>query len=237
MKLALLADIHANLTALETVLAYCDAKYGPIKLCLLGDYVDYGMRPNETLNRLASLKGRIMVNLLGNHEDALLDTTKAVRFSSDRGRAASKYTADIIAAKWLDYFRNELSCGSQSLEVDGLRILCVHGDLTDVFWGKMADAERGGNEAYRQYDVVISGHTHIPLLNYVATGKNHSTLFINPGSVGQPRNLNPNTQFAVLDTVDKSVVFESLSYDINAEYKLYDGSIDSYYAERLLTGH
>ena len=236
MKLALLSDIHANLTALKSVISYCDSKYDSISICLLGDLIDYGMGPNETMNLISSLKGRLIVNLLGNHEKALLDASQKMRFSSDRGRQASEYTASILEARWLDYFRSEMSDTPVSQEIDGLKILFVHGDLSDVYWGTMQTKEQNNNQAYQEYDVVISGHTHIPLLNYVISNKKHSTLFINPGSVGQPRNLCPNAQFAVLDTKDRSVCFECIPYAVQVEYDLYDGSVDSYYAKRLLDG-
>ena len=66
--------------------------------------------------------------------------------------------------------------------------------------------------------------------------KTHKTLFINPGSIGQPRNLNSNAQFCVIDTMTQSVDFCSLKYDIERESKLYTNEIDSYYRDRLYKG-
>jgi predicted phosphodiesterase len=58
-------------------------------------------------------------------------------------------------------------------------------------------------------DIIVGGHTHHPMARH--SGK---TLFVNPGSVGQPRNWKPGAAFAVLNTLDNSVEFNIVSYDI-----------------------
>ena len=63
-----------------------------------------------------------------------------------------------------------------------------------------------------------------------------SVLFINPGSVGQPRNHNPNAQYAVLDSESMSVELRSIEYPVDKAMDLYDGSIDDFYRKRLEKG-
>ena len=58
-------------------------------------------------------------------------------------------------------------------------------------------------------DIIVGGHTHHPMARH--SGK---TLFLNPGSVGQPRNWKPGAAYAVLDTLDTSVEFARVPYDI-----------------------
>ena len=60
-------------------------------------------------------------------------------------------------------------------------------------------------------------------------------IFINPGSVGQPRNHNPKAQYAVLDT-DKGASLISVPYDVELEQSLYNDQVDPFYSERLTNG-
>ena len=64
----------------------------------------------------------------------------------------------------------------------------------------------------------------------------HAVLFINPGSVGQPRNHNPAAQYALLDTRTMAVVLRAVPYDVEAAMASYDGSVDDFYRARLKTG-
>lgn len=234
MKIAILSDIHANLSALEKVLSHCQNHYKDISYIHLGDCIDYGMRPNETINKLLSIQDKIIVNLKGNHERALCGFEKD-RFSSKRGAEANLYTKSILTDKSKDYI-NKMSDNVCEFEFNNKKILCIHGDLTDTFWGKM-DNEEILSDKYLKYDYVISGHTHISSLRTIINKeKTHKTLFINPGSVGQPRNLNPNTQYCVIDLNNSSIEFHSLDYDIETETKLYKNEIDLYYRDRLYKG-
>ena len=63
-----------------------------------------------------------------------------------------------------------------------------------------------------------------------------SVLFINPGSVGQPRNHNPNAQYAVLDSQTMGVELRSVEYPKDKAMDLFDGSVDDFYRKRLESG-
>ncbi len=236
MRIAVYSDFHANLTATRAVLAHCDSRYGEdMRICLLGDYIDYGLRPNETLEAVFSLGERILGAILGNHETVCLHGGEE-RFSASRAADAAAYTGKIIAPQWKDELQRLCAPDKLALTVDGKRLLLVHGDLTDLYWGKMTEAERL-NPLYADYDWVLSGHTHIPHFQFVVNRTTmRRTAFLNPGSVGQPRNLSPHAQYAVLDTEDDSVRFEAVAYDVEAEASLYRGQVDVFYAERLRDG-
>ena len=62
------------------------------------------------------------------------------------------------------------------------------------------------------------------------------TIFINPGSLGQPRNHNPMAQFALLDTETEQIVFEKILYDVEKEQRDYTGEVDEFYKTRLRSG-
>ena len=239
----LVSDIHANLTALDAILADAEKHYGSnFRIAQLGDVVDYCMRPNETLAKLSTLGARIMVNLAGNHERAVLGFGME-RFSSSRGTEACLYTRSILDPKWFDYIASTMASVPFEMKIAEHRLLFVHGDLSDPFWGAMLPSERI-REVYRDYDYVFCGHTHRPFLKeeYYSgdspkgrRGKTKTT-FINPGSVGQPRNHNPASQYAVLDLATGAVHFNAVPYDIGAETAQYKGEIHPFYAERLKIG-
>ncbi len=243
MKLLLVSDIHANLTSFDTVMTHAENIYGgDLPIAHLGDVVNYGMRPNETLERLSALNTRMIVNLAGNHERAVLGLD-IERFSSSRGADACRYTQSILDRVWFNYIRSEMIFGPHEMNIAGRRVLFVHGDLADPFWGKMPASEmmRG---VYRDYDCVICGHTHVPLLKEEfysddspkgRRGKTKTT-FINPGSVGQPRNHNPACQYAILDFDNGTVHFNAVPYNIRAETVRYKGEVHPFYAERLEIG-
>ncbi len=234
MRIAVLSDIHANLTALKSVLTHCRQNYNDVKIIQLGDFIDYGMRPNEVISELVNIRNNIIVNIKGNHERALLGY-ETDRFSCTRGLDANNYTKTILNENSLDFI-NKTTNDFVELDLSGKKILCIHGDLTDIYWGKMTDDEIK-NPVYEKYDIVLSAHTHISALKTVInSNKTHKTLFINSGSVGQPRNLNPNAQYCVIDLDSLSVFFHSIPYDIETEQNLYSGQINDYYKIRLRKG-
>ena len=244
MKIILISDIHANLTALEAILAHASAHYGEeTPIAQLGDLINYGMRPNETLEKIDSLKSRLLVHLAGNHEMASLGLG-VERFKSPRGRQSLEYTLSILDKKWLHYFKTQMASGPFVLEVKNRKLLFVHGNLSDPLWGGMTFSEMS-NEAYCDYDYVISGHSHRPKMMEIYFSNTQSpkarrgqskTIFINPGSVGQPRNHNTSAQYGVLDLDSGSTQFNAVAYNIEKETSLYKGEIDNFYCERLRKG-
>lgn len=244
-SLILLADIHANLGALEAVLADCEARYGrSAPICQLGDVVDYGPRPNEVIERLAGLGSRLLVNLAGNHEEILFGRGLE-RLSTDRGRTAAAWTSRALKAAGRDFLQ-KLAPGFQEIRLADKRLLFVHGDLNDVYWGRLNGEERR-RPGYQAFDYVISGHSHIPHLEIIfpplkivaespVAEQAPRTVFINPGSVGQPRDRNPLAHYAMLELESGRVSFETAPYDIAAEAAIFDEAVDSYYHQRLFKG-
>lgn len=241
MLLAILSDIHANLTALQTVLDEIK-KYNIDGFVLLGDIINYGMRPNETIQMLQSFDSKVVGNIWGNHEKAIVDSDTS-RFSTERGKTMLSYTRKSLDEKSLDYIHHKMNnTGKDSLEIDGKRFLLVHGTIADPYWGKFSvkDFE---NAVYANYDYVLSGHSHschyyesfFPTDNPKTRNKK-KTIFINPGSIGQPRNINPCAQCGVLDTKTSQYTHFSIHYPIEDEQKLYIEEIDSFYMHRLTLG-
>ncbi len=244
MKLLVLSDIHANLSALKEILKDADSKYEYEAIAILGDVINYGMRPNDVIELIKSLKYPIIVNLFGNHEKALFDSDTS-HFSTDRGRAVLEYTRTILSTDSKDYLWSHLfRIGVKEMNMKGKQVLFVHGSLTDPFWGKMTDEEMS-KQMYAKYDYVISGHSHVSNFTekfYEDKSKSEyrnkkRTVFLNPGSVGQPRNHNPRAQYLFVDFEAEIFHFNSVKYDVEHEQSLYAGTnIDSFYKTRLKNG-
>lgn len=244
MNILLLSDLHANRAALAAAIKKLHAIHTarPIAACLLlGDLIDYGLHSNEVIEMVKALPFPVLCSLRGNHEDAILRDTYE-RFSSDRGRESARYTRSILNDASLAYLMDEMEdAGKKEFEINGKKCLAVHGSLADEYWGTIRPED--DLSAYSGYDYVFSGHSHLPHYferyypcDDAAHRNKKKTIFINPGSVGQPRNLNPAAQFALFDTETERVVFEKVNYDVEREQSAFDGRVDDFYRERLKWG-
>lgn len=241
MKLLILSDIHGNQAALQAVLNYIDGLYQIDYCVLLGDVIDYGMHSNEVVQILRNMKYPLACNILGNHEQAILAQDYDM-FSSERGRQCAQYTRSALNAQTWEYIRNTMEdSGWAEFMLEGKKFLAVHGSLADIYWKSI----RPGLDLteYQMYDYVFSGHSHLPHFMEVfyevddpKRRNKKKTVFINPGSVGQPRNLNPMAQCVILDTETGKAVYEKVPYDIKKEQEAYKGQVDDFYRERLEAG-
>lgn len=242
MRFIVLSDIHANLTALNAVIMDFKLKYNPDGLILLGDIINYGMRPNETITSLKRLSIPILVNIHGNHENALI-TGNMQNFSTERGKQMLEYTKNRLSQDSLYYIQNDMDpTGKAEIVINKKRILCIHGNAENPFWGKL-NHDNIKETIYSQYDYVLSGHTHIrhhieyfyPSDNIKYRNKK-KTIFLNPGSVGQPRNHNRCAQYAYIDLSSDIIHLNAISYDVESEQQLFTPEIDIFYKARLANG-
>lgn len=241
MSFIVLSDIHANLTALKAVINDFQSKYQSNEFVLLGDIINYGMRPNEVITLLQQLPGKIIINLYGNHEWALRGND-IQKFSTERGKAILHYTKSHLSSDSLDFIIQTMNPkGYEVISIADKNVLFIHGSLDDPYWGKLNPSMAGVE--YSKFDYVISGHSHIPCLiekYYPIEDSRYRnkkrTVFINPGSVGQPRNHNPRAQYAYIDIENEVYHFNSVSYDIKSEQLLYPDFIDPFYKKRLTLG-
>lgn len=238
-RYAILSDIHGNLFALEEVVNdFDDIDY----IILLGDLIDYGMQSNEVIEYIYdNLTSKLICNLWGNHEKAIL-TENFNHFSSKRGVESARYTKSQLSDFTKLYLDNECTHeGFYQMPVDGKKVLAVHGSLNDYYWKSIHPDNINGD--YSHYDIVLSGHSHYPHVfqkfyevDNPEMRNKRSVLFINPGSVGQPRNHNPNAQYAVWDSESMNVELRSVKYPKEKAMNLFDGSVDDFYRERLKNG-
>ena len=241
MKIAILSDVHGNITAFKSVLENLNKRTELEGLIFLGDLIDYGMNSNEVINEMKHIHLPILCNVWGNHEAAIF-FNHVSRFSNDRGRQSSDYTKSILTQDTKAYIKNQmLQSGFGEFDIDGKKCLAIHGSLKDEFWESISPKD--DLMPYKKYDYVFSGHSHRPNMfeEYYeaddALRRNQKkTIFINPGSVGQPRNLMPMAQFVVLDTKTEECELVKIGYDIEKEQSYFTNKVDDFYKTRLTYG-
>lgn len=181
MKVGLIADIHGNLVALDTVLAALDS-VGIDRLICLGDVAALGPRPAEVLTRL---RERDCPIILGNTDAWLLATPPDD--PTARSHPAVAALTRWATARLSDAERAQLRACPPTLTVplgDGRDLLCCHGSprsYDEVIAATTPDDDLaaiiGGDDAA----IVVGGHTHIQLLR-----RHEARLIVNVGSVGLP---------------------------------------------------
>jgi putative phosphoesterase len=172
VAVAFISDLHANLVALDAALAEIDA-LGVTQIICLGDIVDLGPEPQAVADRLAQREVRCV---RGNHDP--LDEHPGHPLL----QAIEDWTREQLAPATLA----ELAAlpDAIELELDGVRLLCVHGsprDINDQILAQTPDAELLAWAQGRAFDVLVCGHTHVQLLRRI-----DARLFVNVGSLGMP---------------------------------------------------
>jgi predicted phosphodiesterase len=245
MRFAIISDIHSNLEALESVLERL--RLEDVDTILnLGDLVGYNASPAECL---ALLKSRPDIhNLMGNHDLALLEPERAEAFNIIAYQAL-KWCREQVPGKDLEFLQG------LPLTLETAWFWACHGTPTNPdtyiayhFQGKRVLRDLSRTSGIR---VCFFGHTHRRALWYrdirgkvalqVLAPKmdlnREGHYLINPGSVGQPRDGNPEAAYAIFDDAAFSVQFKSASYDVAAaQRRILQAGLPPYLAERLALG-
>jgi putative phosphoesterase len=194
MKVALIGDVHANLPALEAVLAHAHQR-GVERIWNVGDFVGYGAFPDEVVRRLGQEHA---LSIVGNYDLKVLKFKK----KQDKWRK-SKHPVKFLAFQWAhDHLSRESRKHLRSLpreirlQAEGLRILLTHGSpASDEEPLTPGTPEEHLRELARMADadVIICGHSHQPFAREV-----DGVWFINTGSVGRPDDGDPRACYAIL---------------------------------------
>jgi diadenosine tetraphosphatase ApaH/serine/threonine PP2A family protein phosphatase len=218
MRVAVLSDIHANLSALDAVLAEVPTVD---EVWHLGDVVGYGPHPDEVVDRLRELGA---IGVRGNHDAAALGGSEIEQFNVDARRAA-EWTRSTIS----DATRAWLAAQPETLEREGF--LLVHGSPRDPTWEYITSTPVArASMAAMPTPWGLHGHTHLPIayveedgrLETMSPGSGSRLTFdgrrvlLNPGSVGQPRDGIPTSGWLLLDTDAGTATWRRTAYDIAA---------------------
>jgi predicted phosphodiesterase len=242
MRLAVLSDIHANLVALDAVLEDLSTQPAVDQTWVCGDIVGYGPQPNEVIDRIRQNDVRAV---MGNHDGAAVGLVDVALFN-EAAAAAIVWTAGVLTDGSREYLR-----ALPERRAEG-ELTAVHGSPRDPIWEYIVSAEVArANLAEFSTRICLFGHTHYPVLyaatdgavTRVATSAGSQTplpdgrLMLNPGSVGQPRDGNRASSYAVLDLHTGSVEFRRVEYDIQRTQQLMrERQLPSWLAERLSYG-
>jgi putative phosphoesterase len=178
MKIALISDIHGNLTAFNAVLK--DIRQQRVdKIICLGDVATIGPQPQEVIMKLRELG---CVCIMGNHEKALLDMESAQDFQIPEPLVPGLYWClEKLQEEDLEFLSDFKL--TYELKLDGeLSLLCFHGSPNSTTHTihsttPISECRRMLGEA--KYAVFAGGHTHIQMIRGY-----DASIFINPGSVG-----------------------------------------------------
>ena len=241
MRVALLSDVHANLPALQAVLAALDAGAALDAIWVTGDTVGYGADPSDVI---ALLKERGALLLQGNHDRAVA-TGEGLEWFHDRAATAAR-----MHAEWLSSEERDFLAGLPLTKSVDRFTLC-HGSLRDPLWEYVTSAPAAAASlAKASTPFCCHGHTHVPALfiegaSGVRSVRPKTDLsydlsprsLINPGSVGQPRDGDPRAAYALLDTAAGSVAFHRSPYPIaDAQRRIRERGLPEMFAERLALG-
>ncbi len=249
MRLALMADIHANIQAFEACLAHA-REHGAQQYALLGDLVGYGADPAAVVERAQQLASEGALLVKGNHDQMAITPPQAV---VSVGESTAAWTHDRLSAgqrEWLD----ELP-----LTVQQQTVLLVHASVDQPGSWHYVNDERAASvcmdaaAAFPEIRYVFCGHVHeqtlyyrgaaAQLMKFVPTPgvalpvPRHRHWLATVGSVGQPRDRNPRAMYAIFDTEKLQLTFQRVAYDNHAAaVAIRQAALPDYFADRLELG-
>ncbi len=213
MRFGLISDTHANLPALEVVLAELDA-YGVDRIFDAGDLVNYGPFPNEVISLLQE---RGVLSIQGNRDREVCES-----LCKNEAFRAKMHPLKLRCCEWTD---NTLTADSrrylkslqesESVSVNSHDLLMVHSKIRpeiSQLRPDTPDSEFEKAAAAVEEDVIVFGHTHIPFVKEIA-GK----IFVNTGSVGRPGDGDPRAGYALLtvESEDVTAQIKRVEYDVD----------------------
>lgn len=223
MRYLILSDIHSNLEALNAVLERAK-QTGYDNLLCLGDVVGYAANPNEICEILSKMDG---IFLMGNHDYAMLDVT-SLKWFNENAQESIVWTAKMLKPEFIPFLQSFKETTDTSFFV------AVHGSLSKALWDYVhTEDEARACFDLLQHRVCFVGHSHwagaffrniktniISHMDFYDGGKltfcDDFQYIVNCGSVGQPRDRNPEASFGIFDDEAKTVEVFRVQYDIKS---------------------
>lgn len=245
MKYLILSDIHANLQALDAVLAAAPRSEWDGAL-VLGDLVGYGADPNAVIERVLGLQPLAVIR--GNHDKAACGIDDGSSFNQI-ARYAAVWTFDMLTPGYREYLR-ALPAGPQI--IDEQVEICHGAPYDEDHYIFDADDARRALEVARR-PLCLFGHTHLPVVfrqkaaleGFIPEGQAQTTVelvrelgyLVNVGSVGQPRDGDPRAAFAICDVDRATLSMRRVPYDVPAaQRRILTAGLPASLANRLAIG-
>jgi diadenosine tetraphosphatase ApaH/serine/threonine PP2A family protein phosphatase len=243
VRVLVVADVHSNLSAFEAVIRDAEATAPIDSIWALGDIVGYGPDPGACISLLRSYPHVVVA---GNHDRAATGLMGTEDFN-EYAASAARWTAKSLSTEDREYLQ---SLPSTAVVED---FTLVHGSLRDPVWEYLlssAAAEAHFDLQSTRYGFI--GHSHLQLAfvehepgrprgNLMSSGDEvkltHYRLVANPGGLGQPRDGDPRTAYALLDTSTRRIAFKRIEYDIaRTQERMRTEGLPGYLIERLAVG-
>ena len=241
MRILVISDIHANLTALDAVLTAAgeiDAAW------CLGDLVGYGPDPNECIDRVRSLPN--LSCIIGNHDLAALQQLDSEAFNPE-ARMAIQWTQKSL----FESSRKFLNNLPEIIQLE--EVTLAHGSPRHPVWEYLLDT-RTATLSFKAFETPLCfvGHTHLPVIYTMNESLKFAELTIpepnsrfvvqnrailNPGSVGQPRDRDPRAAFAIFDSETHTWEYRRVEYDIpNVQERMIKAGLPERHIVRIAAG-
>jgi predicted phosphodiesterase len=241
MRVAVISDVHGNIHALTSALEAI-REDAPDLIWCLGDLVGYGARPNECCLAVQAVSS---ICLVGNHDLGVLGRLDLVDFSPEAAIAA-RWTR-VILEQPARAFLEALEPGG---EAEGVQLF--HASPRDPVWEYVLteEAARAALDATWS-PIVLIGHSHVPLAVKLDRGRmegghapggteldlRQGRWLLNPGSIGQPRDGNPDAAYLLLDIAAKRASFKRVPYPVErTQVEIRSAGLPETLAERLGSG-
>jgi len=241
MRIGIISDIHSNAEALDRVLGYI-SKIN--KFICLGDIVGYGADPNYCINKVRKLKS--IDCLAGNHDFGAIGRINIDYFNYEAKQAILWTTKNLnnSSQEYLSSLPEEIILGDE--------ILAVHGSPLNPVWEYVLDSETASIIFKKyHYRIFLVGHTH--LAGYFSFDEDNEKIeytdlknggsieikkdkryIINCGSVGQPRDGNPQASYGIYDLDRQRLIINRISYPVYiTQKKILNAGLPKILAERL----
>lgn len=247
MKLAILSDIHSNLEALQACLKHAQQQ-GAEQFAFVGDLVGYGADPVACIDIIAGLAQQGAIVVKGNHDEAAL--------------SGLCETMELNAREAIFWTRKQLGPNERTF-IRALPLLKQHEDMLFVHacavapekWIYITGPTQAGHcMRASKMRFTFSGHVHQPTLYYQSQKTKPQVFYPIPGvaipllanrkwlaivgSVGQPRDANPASSYAMFDRTLESLTYFRVPYDhARTARKILDAELPAILAQRLARGH
>ena len=241
MRYAILGDVHANFEALSAVIEQCKNE-GARRFFCVGDIVGYGANPSETILKFSEAG---IVSVAGNHDWAVTGKMSTENFKEAASRAVL-WTQKKVKPKDIEYLN------TLELIFKNDDFLMVHGTLNHPHqFNYLMDIEKAADTFYlMDRKVCFVGHTHVPRI-FVRHGerslltdtykplelRDGFKYIVNVGSVGQPRDGNPEACYCIYDPDLERIEIKRVAYNIHAaQTKIIQSGLPESLGSRLAIG-